>query len=190
MRTRRTPLGTALLALLVAGLPVASQGCGSSPSAPSPTPQPPSQRQACLAQAVFGPAAQSAYVLPYPVGTSYSVLQSYCDTGSHVGQLAYDFLLPEGSTVTAARGGEVVAVLDQWPDSDWTGDHFNYVDIRHDDGSIGFYAHFQLQSVLVHVGDRVTTGQPLGKSGHSGTSVADLHFGVYRSRPLGAIMLQ
>ncbi len=154
-------------------------GCGSGPAPPSPTPTP----SACPTRAVFAPAAQSAYVLPYPVGDSYSVLQSYCDTISHSNQLAYDFLLPQGSTITAARAGEVVAVVDQWPDSDWTSDHFNYVFIRHDDGSAAFYAHFQLQSILVRVGDRVTAGQRLGNSGHSGTTVADLHFGVYRTWP-------
>ena len=158
----------------------AAGGCGSSPATPSPTQTP----SACLSRAVFAPAAQSAYVLPYPVGACYSVLQSYCDTTSHANQLAYDFLLPQGSTVTAARAGEVVAVIDQWPDSDWTSDHFNYIFIRHDDGSVAFYAHFELQSILVRVGDRVTIGQRLGNSGHSGTTVADLHFGVYRTWPI------
>ncbi len=172
--------GVLLRVSLVVAVAATAARCGSSPADPSPTPTP----SACLARAVFASAAQSAYVLPYPVGAAYSVLQSYCDTTSHSSQLAYDFLLPQGSTVTAARAGEVVAVVDQWPDSDWTSDHFNYVFIRHDDGSAAFYAHFQLQSIPVRVGDRVTIGQHLGDSGHSGTTVADLHFGVYRTWPI------
>ncbi len=151
---------------VVALTAAAAVGCGSSPSAPSPTPTPlPTQQQACLAEAAFGPAEQSPYVLPYPVGTSYSVFQSYCGPLSHMGQLAYDFLLPDGSTVTAARAGEIVAVVDQWGEPDGSGHDFNYVLIRHDDGSTAFYAHFQLGGVLVHVGDRVSVGRPVGMSG-------------------------
>lgn len=154
----------------------AAAACGPSPAAPAPSD--------CLARAVFGPAAESPYVLPFPVGAAYPVLQSYCEAGSHGIQLAYDFLMPQGSPVTAARAGEVMDVVDQWPDSDWTAAHFNYLFVRHDDGSVAFYAHFQLHSIQVHVGDRVLAGQPLGSSGHSGTTVADLHFGVYRSWPV------
>ncbi len=169
---------------VVALTAAAAVGCGSSPSAPSPTPTPePTQLQACLVGATFGPPEQSPYVLPYPVGTSYSVYQSYCGPQSHMGQLAYDFLLPDGSTVTAARAGEVVAVIDKYGEPDGSGHDFNYVHIRHDDGSIAFYAHFQLGGILVHQGDRVTIGQPLGKSGHSGSWLAHLHFGVYRTWP-------
>lgn len=165
----------AVVAVAVAAL-AAATACGPSPAAPTPA--------GCLVRAAFGPAAQSPYVLPYPVGTAYSVLQSYCDATSHGNQLAYDFLMPQGSPVTAARAGEVVEVVDRWPDSDWTAAHFNYVFVRHDDGSVAFYAHFQLHSIQVHVRDRVVAGQQLGSSGHSGTTVADLHFGVYQSWPV------
>jgi murein DD-endopeptidase MepM/ murein hydrolase activator NlpD len=162
---------------VTAGLAVA---CGQDGAAPTPVPSP----QPCLPRATFGAPDQSAYVLPYPVGASYSVLQTYCGPYSHSEQLAYDFLTPEGSTVTAARGGVVVAVLDRWPDSDWASDHFNYVYIRHEDGSAAFYAHLQLGSLAVRLNDRVETGQRIGSSGHSGTPVADLHFGVYRTWPM------
>ena len=154
--------------------------CGASTAPPTPTPS----QSACLDRATFGPAAQSAYVLPYPVGAAYEVFQSYCYTSwTHGNQLAYDFLMSEGTPVTAARAGVVVALVDRWEDSDWASDHFNYVFIRHEDGSAAFYAHLQLHSFLVQVGDQVSAGQRIGSSGHNGTPVAHLHFGVYRTWP-------
>jgi murein DD-endopeptidase MepM/ murein hydrolase activator NlpD len=139
----------------------------------------------CLSRAVFGPAAGSAYVLPYPVGSAYAVLQSYCfDAGSHGNQLAYDFLMDDGTPVVAARTGVVVALVDRWEDSDRDPNHFNYVYIRHEDGSAAFYAHLQLGSQLVRLGDQVSGGQGIGRSGHNGTPIADLHFGVYRTWPM------
>lgn len=137
----------------------------------------------CLERAIFGPPAQSPYVLPYPVGTSYEVLQAYCGPYSHFDQLAYDFLLPVGSEVTAARAGDVVAAHDLYPDSDLAGDHFNYLFIRHEDGTVAFYAHLQLGTMRVKVGERVAAGQAIARSGHCGTTVADLHFGVYQGWP-------
>jgi hypothetical protein len=156
----------------------AASGCSSSPATPGTT------AEKCLDRAVFGAASQSLYVLPYPVGTTYSVLQSYCGPYTHFEQLACDFFMPQGSSVTAARGGLVVATADRWADSDATSNHFNYVFIRHDDGSTAFYAHFRLGGLAVQVGDRVTTGQQIGESGQSGTTVPHLHFGVYRTWPV------
>jgi uncharacterized protein YaiE (UPF0345 family) len=51
----------------------------------------------------------SAYVLPYPAGSTYSVLQGNCTNATHRGPLkySYDFSMPVGTTVTAARAGVV-----------------------------------------------------------------------------------
>jgi murein DD-endopeptidase MepM/ murein hydrolase activator NlpD len=167
--------GNVLAAVITASLGAACNN----PSLPTPA------SNACLGRAVFGPAAQSVYVLPYPVGAAYEVLQSYCSNpGSHRNQLAYDFLMSEGTPVTAARGGIVVALVDQWEDTDWDSTHFNYVFIQHEDGTAAFYAHLQLHSLLVQLGARVNVGQPIGTSGHCGTPIADLHFGVYRTWPV------
>jgi murein DD-endopeptidase MepM/ murein hydrolase activator NlpD len=139
----------------------------------------------CMDRAHFGAPENSPYVLPYPVGSVYSVLQSYCNPrGSHREQLAYDFLLPIGDPIVVARGGDVMEVVDRWPDDDHQSDHFNLVFIRHDDGTVAFYAHMQLGSISVAVGDRVQQGQQFALSGSSGTPVADLHFGVYDSWPV------
>jgi murein DD-endopeptidase MepM/ murein hydrolase activator NlpD len=152
--------------------------CGGSPVVPAGT------ASGCLDRAVFGPPAESPYVLPYPVGARYEVLQAYCyDRGSHGNQLAYDFLMNEGSPVTAARAGIVAGLEDRWPDSDWDSSHFNYLLIRHDDGSVAFYAHLRLGSMQVRLGDAVDAGDRIADSGHCGTPIADLHFGVYRSWP-------
>jgi hypothetical protein len=154
--------------------------CGANPVAPVPVPT-----TGCLDRAVFGLTAESAYVLPYLVGAAYEVLQSYCcDSGSHGNQLAYDFLMPEGTSVTAARAGVVVGLVDQWEDSDWDPNHFNYVFIRHEDDSVAFYAHLQVRSLRVGLGDQVGMGQQIAGSGHCGTPIADLHFGVYRAWPI------
>ena len=126
----------------------------------------------------------SPYVLPYPVGDGYSIIQSYCnDDGSHENQLAYDFAMPLGSSITAARGGSVVEVKEDVPD-DENSRFFNYVMVRHDDGTVGFYAHLQHQGAVVEVGDEVAQGEAIALSGATGrTGGPVLHFGVYFSWP-------
>jgi len=58
---------------------------------------------ACMERAVFGDPSQSAYILPYPVGVSFRLMQGYCYTkGGHRNQLAYDFETPVGIEVIAA----------------------------------------------------------------------------------------
>ncbi|MGE5360570.1 MAG: M23 family metallopeptidase [Bacteroidales bacterium] len=152
--------------------------CGANPVVPART------MNACLDRAIFGPPDQSPYELPYPVGAAYEVLQAYCyDPGSHGNQLAYDFLMTEGTPVTAARAGLLAGLVNQWANTDWNSSHFNYLFIRHDDGSVAFYAHLQLDSLLVRLGDTVNAGQRIASSGHCGTPIADLHFGVYRAWP-------
>jgi hypothetical protein len=135
----------------------------------------------CLSHAVFGDPAQSPYILPYSIGSSYSVLQGYCTSGSHSNQLAYDFRMPIGTPVISAREG---VVIDAYEDTDRNSSHFNDIMIRHDDGTTAFYAHLQHHSIAVPLNDRVETGQFIANSGSAGTLVADLHFGVYRTWPI------
>jgi murein DD-endopeptidase MepM/ murein hydrolase activator NlpD len=132
---------------------------------------------------VFGPPEQSAYVLPYPVGTVYEVFQTYCGPVSHGrdGQMAIDFLMPLGSDVVAARAGVVRQVVDRHEDF---GRRFNLIYIEHEDGTSAFYGHLREGSAKVRVGDRVVQGQLIALSGASGTSLAHLHFGVASSWPV------
>ncbi len=139
-------------------------------------------------RANFEDPAESAYLLPFPVGKSYMVTQSYCNpTGTHNNQLAYDFKMPVGVEILAARAGTVVDVRDDQPDIG-TMEYYgreNYVFILHEDGTVGFYAHLQQDSVIVMVGDHVDAGHKIALSGNSGSTgqKPHLHFGVYAFWP-------
>ena len=139
----------------------------------------------CYDRAVFGDPAESEYVLPYPIGEAYPVYQSYCwCAGGHRDQLAYDFTIPIGDTVVAARGGVVRVIREDSPDNgEGEGEH-NYVYIEHEDGTAAFYAHLMQYSVIVQPGDTVETGEYFALSGNSGDSgEPHLHFGVYENYP-------
>ena len=139
----------------------------------------------CLDRAVFGDPDSSDYVLPFPVGISYPVYQSYCfPAGGHRCQLAYDFTIPIGDPVVAARAGVVRQIREDSPDDgQGVGEH-NYVVIEHQDGTAAFYAHLMQHSVTVTPGDTVEVGQQFASSGNSGYSdEPHLHFGVYEDYP-------
>jgi hypothetical protein len=136
----------------------------------------------CPERAVFGTPASSAYKLPFPKGKSYFLSQSYCTpNGSHKNQMHYDFDMPIGSEILAARDGRVVGIRDGYSDYDRV---FNYVDIQHADRSLAFYAHFTKNGISVVVGQNVKQGDLIGLSGSSGSPCCKhLHFGVYRRNP-------
>lgn len=120
----------------------------------------------------------SPYVLPYPVGVSYPLHQPNCTLGGHHGvyRYSYDFLMPIGAPVTAARAGVVAETLEGYVDGN-NGTE-NWVKVRHADGTLAAYSH--LHSVLVKVGDHVNAGDLLGLSGNTGQTggVPHLHFHV------------
>jgi len=171
----------------VAGLALAlgaGLGCGGSPTAADSAATNP--MASCLARATFGNPAQSPYVLPYPVGQSFRVFQTYCGANNHGrdNQLAYDIEMPLESPILAARAGVVVRVSDTHEDVPQTDPVFNSVHIQHDDGTVAFYAHLRQHSVTVQVGERVEAGQQVARCGYLGNPVAILlHFGVYRTWP-------
>src|SRR4051812_16055598 len=105
MASRLQPLGTmhrATLAILA--LAVLASGCGSAPVAPDSI-------ETC---AGFGEWQLSPYVLPYGVGASYFVDQGNCSPPGNghrgVTKFGYDFLMPIGTAVYAARAGVVTQV--------------------------------------------------------------------------------
>ena len=126
----------------------------------------------------------SAYVLPYPVGSTYSVLQGNCTNATHRGPLrySYDFSMPVGTTVTAARAGVVAEIRMDFRDSQRGENQSNWVRIRHADGSVASYVHLTERGALVKVGDVVVAGQPVGLSGNTGNTSrwSHLHFHVRR----------
>ena len=139
----------------------------------------------CLDRANFGDPQNSDYILPYPVGASYPVYQSYCwSTGGHRNQLAIDFKMPIGDTVIASRGGIVREVKEDSPDNGQGYGEWNRVYIQHDEGSAAFYAHLKQYSVVVEPNDTVEVGQNIALSGNSGESgEPHLHIGVYENYP-------
>ncbi len=171
--------GTFRLTLAVATAAFALLGgCGQRDRTPLP----------CMERAVFADPSESAYILPYPVGQSYRLMQGYCyPEGGHRNQLAYDFETPVGTIVIAARSGLVMKVRSDLPDDGkqpQSGQH-NHIMIKHDDGTVAFYAHLKQDSILVKVADRVSRGQPIAASGNSGNTqgMPHLHFGVYEGWP-------
>ena len=129
----------------------------------------------------FGPWQSSPYVLPYPVGTAYVVSQANCSGFGHSGfwSNGYDFLMPIGTTVTAARSGVVVHSLGGAEDGDRS--RTNLVTIEHEDGTVALYSHLTRNGNLVEVGQLVAAGAPVGRSGDTGNTggVPHLHFSVH-----------
>jgi murein DD-endopeptidase MepM/ murein hydrolase activator NlpD len=92
-----------------------------------------------------------------------------------------------GANVRSATDGEVVEVRDglpnETPNTDPVNVHLpldvggNHVVVRVSPGVYAFYGHLQPGSIVVQEGDRVETGQLLGKLGSSGNSTQPhLHF--------------
>jgi peptidoglycan hydrolase-like protein with peptidoglycan-binding domain len=81
-----------------------------------------------------------------------------------------DFPAPSGTPVLAARSGVVTI-------TGWIGGYGNMVAIRHKLGVSTVYAH--LSAFLVHEGESVAVGQPIGRVGSTGESSGPhLHFEV------------
>ena len=130
--------------------------------------------------AQYPPAAGSPYRLPWAGGESHRCDQSNRGIVSHRGweRYAYDFAMPVGTGVCAARGGKVLAVV---VPHDGHGYHWtnNLVAIEHDDQTRGYYLHLKKDGSRVKVGDIVKQGQVIAESGHVGNSMMPhLHFHV------------
>src|SRR5258706_4031245 len=86
-----------------------------------------------------------------------------------------DLAAPRGSEVLAAGPGRVVAVIY----SDLLAGFGNYVDIDHGRGYVTHYSN--LGDITAWYGQRVTKGQPIGRVGISGGSVAPhVHYEVIK----------
>jgi len=127
----------------------------------------------------------SAYVLPYEVGTWHRMVHGNCTAGgtSHqtggTRQYAYDFQMPIGTLIVAARAGRVSAVEQFNIDSTRTPGEENFVMITHDDGTHGRYFHLTQYGSMVALGQLVEQGQAIALSGDTGeSSEPHLHFVV------------
>ena len=165
-------------------LAVALAACDPSTAPQGPEPEPGPEPVSQCAPGAYPPWQSSAYVLPYPVGQGYSVLQGNCAQFSHIegGRLAfsYDFLMSIGEFVTASRAGRVIQVVERYQDGDNTPGHENGVIVEHGDGTAAYYVHFTRNGALVDVDEEVAAGDTLGRSGNTGFSTKPhLHFAVY-----------
>lgn len=127
----------------------------------------------------------SPYKLPWPAGQAWLCCQSNRGLASHRGreEFAFDFKMPEGSDVCAARGGVVTGVVVS-NDGHGLDASNNFIAIDHGDGTWGWYLHLQKGGSLVEPGQRVTQGQRIGRSGQVGRSLTPhLHFHVRESAP-------
>jgi murein DD-endopeptidase MepM/ murein hydrolase activator NlpD len=126
----------------------------------------------------YPPQKDSPYKLPWKAGVTRFVPQGNRSFTSHRGLFLYawDFLMPTGTEILAARGGRIVEVLDS---HDGIGLISNFVTVEHNDGTHAIYAHIRYQGSLVRVGDRVVQGQPIALSGMVGQAPGPhLHFAV------------
>jgi murein DD-endopeptidase MepM/ murein hydrolase activator NlpD len=128
----------------------------------------------------YPPSASSPYRLPWPGGIKYLCVQGNRAVVSHRGreEFAYDFAMPVGSDVCAARAGVVSNVM---VEHDGNGLHApnNFIGIRHDDGTYGWYFHVKQGGSYVQVGDRVKQGQRIAACGNVGRSMLPhVHFQV------------
>lgn len=145
-----------------------------------------------LAQALLTPSTRpplsgpmpSADLYPLPWrGGPFRVSQGPNGAYSHStrqGRYAIDIAMPEGTSIIAARAGQVIGVHDG--QSGRAGNPSgNHVRIRHEDGTQGVYLHLQKDSIGVRQGQWVALGEALGRSGNTGNSTGPhLHFAVQR----------
>jgi murein DD-endopeptidase MepM/ murein hydrolase activator NlpD len=128
-------------------------------------------------------AGDASYLLPFPTGDSARLIQGNNGPWGHTGHAAYafDFVMPIGSSVAAARRGRVVAIEEQFIDGKRTPGQENYVVVRHADRTFARYYHLTKDGALVDVGQDVAAGQIIGRSGNTGASAGPhLHFDVTR----------
>jgi murein DD-endopeptidase MepM/ murein hydrolase activator NlpD len=125
----------------------------------------------------------TVYAIPFGGSESHRLGQGPDGAFSHRGVYAYDFQVPEGTPVIAARAGIVCFVRDGskrgGPDRRLL-DEANSVVVFHDDGTFAAYTHLR-PNVVARVGQRVRVGELLGWSGSTGfTQGPHLHFEVWR----------
>ncbi len=120
----------------------------------------------------------SPYKLPWQAEVSQWVSQGNRSLISHRGlhQNAWDFWMPVGTEILAAREGNVIKVEESFIG---IGMHSNFITIEHPDGTRALYAHIKKDGVVPTVGDYVKQGQLIAYSGMVGQTInPHLHFVV------------
>lgn len=135
------------------------------------------------------PDPEAVYRLPFDENLSLRVDQAFGGKYSHSDAHSFhavDISMDEGTPVRAARGGVVMLVESDFhgagTDLAKFGDRANNIRIVHSDGTMAVYAHLALESVLVGIGDRVSAGEIIARSGNTGfSSGPHLHFVIQRN---------
>jgi murein DD-endopeptidase MepM/ murein hydrolase activator NlpD len=129
-----------------------------------------------------------AYQPPFLTKAGHKITQGFNGRFSHQGEYsryAVDIAMAVGTNIHAVRSGMVVWVKDDYHMSGRTQyflDKANVIKVMHDDGTFALYAHILMDTAVVKVGDRVTSGQLLARSGSSGFSTGPhLHFMIFRN---------
>lgn len=195
--TSLIPISNSWVFLLI--LSIAISGCsgiggGGSDTALAPIPN--AWVEGCYVEHYPDP-TNSDYILPYEVSMSFQISQGNCGEYTHqprctgitaagvvinCGDLrySYDFAIPVGINILAARGGTVILTEDRFSNSTTGSKQENYIVIEHSDNTATVYAHFSPRGVLVEVGDKVSQGDVIGIAGSSGYAgpIPHLHFHV------------
>ena len=143
---------------------------------------------AALGSTLARPDPHHRYRMPFG-GTQHRVLsQGVGGRYSHRGpnRFAFDFAMPWGTPVLAARAGRVVEVKDGHVASGTAPTFFdkaNRVTLLQADGTLAMYAHLR-HGIPVKPGQQVQTGDLIGLSGDTGFSTGPhLHFMVWKRLP-------
>ena len=128
------------------------------------------------------------YRAPFAPARRFMVTQAPPDALTHVGpssRNAIDIEMPVGTAVHAARAGTVINVAARHFRSGLSTQNLheaNFVQIMHDDGTYAIYAHLQLDTVRVKIGQQIARGEYIANSGNTGfSSGPHLHFVVLRN---------
>lgn len=130
------------------------------------------------------PDPDARYGLPFDPVFPRHLGQGPGGTYSHTGEdyHAFDFVMPIGTEVRAARQGVVVRVIDGFTkggDDRALAGLANSIIVLHEDGTFATYAHLS-RGIPVKEGERVSRGQALARSGQTGwTTAPHLHFVVH-----------
>jgi len=125
------------------------------------------------------------YWIPWAPSFRFEVGQAVGGTFTHIGKwhYAFDFWMPPGTPIRAARGGTVIRAIENFSQGgleEQFKKRANQIFILHEDGTVARYLHLKQGGAHVEVGDRVAAGDLIGYSGNTGYSQnPHLHFDVF-----------
>jgi murein DD-endopeptidase MepM/ murein hydrolase activator NlpD len=94
--------------------------------------------------------------------------------------------MPVGTAIHAVRDGRVMDIEEDFNKGGTNFEKFadkaNHVRVLHPDGTMALYAHLDLASVNVRLGQKIRAGQKIARSGNTGfSSGPHLHFAIQQN---------